>query len=254
METGENILQRLRRPSGERGFTLVELLVVITIIALIMCIVGPRVLNYLTESKAKAAKIQIESFASALDLFFLDTGRYPNTSEGLTALVRRPGNINSWNGPYLKGGAVPADPPVIIHPELDMRVLLCALICSLISGVVFGLAPALQSLKTDLIPALKNAEAAGGKQRTLGRNALVMGQVALAMVLLIATGMMMDGFRKLLLLDPGFKTDHVLTMAMDTSLVRSTPQQSHDFYRDLAAIYDRINTFKCQFGYIRSDP
>jgi general secretion pathway protein G len=95
---------------GQRGFTLVELLVVITIIALIMGIVGPRVLNYLTESKAKAAKIQIESFASALDLYFLDTGRYPNGSEGLSALVRRPGNINSWNGPYLKGGQVPPDP------------------------------------------------------------------------------------------------------------------------------------------------
>ena len=95
---------------GERGFTLVELLVVITIIALIMGIVGPRVLNYLSESKAKAAKIQIESFASALDLFFLDTGRYPNGPEGLTALVRRPGNITAWNGPYLKGGLVPPDP------------------------------------------------------------------------------------------------------------------------------------------------
>jgi general secretion pathway protein G len=99
-----------KRLSGERGFTLVELLVVITIIALIMGIVGPRVLNYLTESKAKAAKIQIESFSSALDLFFLDTGRYPQGSEGLAALVRRPGNIASWNGPYLKGGVVPADP------------------------------------------------------------------------------------------------------------------------------------------------
>ena len=99
-----------KRLSGERGFTLVELLVVITIIALIMGIVGPRVLNYLTESKAKAAKIQIESFGSALDLFFLDTGRYPSGSEGLTALVRRPGNIAAWNGPYLKGGNVPSDP------------------------------------------------------------------------------------------------------------------------------------------------
>jgi general secretion pathway protein G len=102
-----NLAQTLR---GERGFTLVELLVVITIIALIMGIVGPRVLNYLSESKAKAAKIQIESFASALDLFFLDTGRYPNGPEGLTALVRRPGNITAWNGPYLKGGLVPPDP------------------------------------------------------------------------------------------------------------------------------------------------
>jgi len=101
---------RSARLRGERGFTLVELLVVITIIALIMGIVGPRVLNYLSESKAKAAKIQIESFASALDLFFLDTGRYPNGSEGLAALVRRPGNITSWNGPYLKGGVVPPDP------------------------------------------------------------------------------------------------------------------------------------------------
>ena len=73
---------------GERGFTLVEILVVITIIGLIMALVGPRVLNYLGESKAKAAKIQIESFASALDLFYLDDGRYPASSEGLGALVQ----------------------------------------------------------------------------------------------------------------------------------------------------------------------
>ncbi|MGA9560092.1 MAG: prepilin-type N-terminal cleavage/methylation domain-containing protein, partial [Pseudolabrys sp.] len=60
---------------GERGFTLVEILVVITIIALIMSLVGPRVLNYLTESKVKAAKIQMQSFSSALDLLYLDAGR-----------------------------------------------------------------------------------------------------------------------------------------------------------------------------------
>jgi general secretion pathway protein G len=93
-----------------RGFTLVEMLVVITIIGLIMGLVGPRVLNYLSESKAKAAKIQIESFASALDLYYLDTGRYPATSEGLAALVQRSGGAASWNGPYLKGGVVPNDP------------------------------------------------------------------------------------------------------------------------------------------------
>src|SRR6202020_3178105 len=76
-----------RRKVGEEGFTLVEMLVVITIIGLIMGLIGPRVLNYLSESKVKAAKIQLQSFGSALDLFYLDAGRFPSTAEGLTALV-----------------------------------------------------------------------------------------------------------------------------------------------------------------------
>ena len=75
---------------------------VITIIGLIMGLVGPRVLNYLSEAKRRAARIQIESFASALDLYFLDTGRYPSSSEGLIALVRRLGNTLPWSGPYMK--------------------------------------------------------------------------------------------------------------------------------------------------------
>ena len=99
-----------RRRDGEAGFTLVEILVVITIIGLIMAIVGPRVLNYLGESKVKAARIQIESLGSALDLYYLDMGRYPNANDGLAALVQRPGNAEEWNGPYLKGGVVPNDP------------------------------------------------------------------------------------------------------------------------------------------------
>ncbi len=95
---------------GEQGFTLVEMLVVITIIGLIMGLIGPRVLNYLSESKVKAAKIQLQSFAGALDLFYLDAGRYPSTAEGLAALVRQTPGVAVWNGPYLKGGSVPSDP------------------------------------------------------------------------------------------------------------------------------------------------
>jgi general secretion pathway protein G len=101
--------RRARRRS-ERGYTLVEILVVITIIGLIMALVGPRVLNYLTESKVKTARIQIQSFASALDLFYLDAGRYPTSAEGLAVLARPTAGITAWNGPYLKGGLVPNDP------------------------------------------------------------------------------------------------------------------------------------------------
>jgi general secretion pathway protein G len=101
---------RQSRRRGEHGFTLVEILVVITIIGLIMALVGPRVLNYLSESKVKTARIQIQSFGSALDLFYLDTGRYPSSAEGLGALVQHVGGVVAWNGPYLKGGNVPLDP------------------------------------------------------------------------------------------------------------------------------------------------
>src|ERR1700761_3583147 len=100
-----------REPNvGEQGFTLVEMLVVITIIGLIMGLIGPRVLNYLSESKVKAARIQLQSFSSALDLFYLDAGRYPSSSEGLAALMQRTSGVGAWNGPYLKGNTLPNDP------------------------------------------------------------------------------------------------------------------------------------------------
>jgi len=102
--------QKGGRYAAQQGFTLVEMLVVITIIGLIMGLIGPRVLNYLSESKVKAAKIQLQSFASALDLFYLDAGRFPSTAEGLAALVQRTPGVTAWNGPYLKGGNVPTDP------------------------------------------------------------------------------------------------------------------------------------------------
>lgn len=98
------------RSSGTDGYTLIEMLVVLTIISLIVGLVGPRVLNYLSELRVKTAKLQIENFGSALDLFYMDTGRYPTTSEGLAALVQRPSDVEVWNGPYVKGARLPLDP------------------------------------------------------------------------------------------------------------------------------------------------
>jgi len=89
---------------------LIELLVVLTIISLIMGLIGPRVLGYLSDARTKTARLQIESLSSALDLFYLDAGRYPTSSEGLDALAQRPSDVAVWNAPYVKGGRVPVDP------------------------------------------------------------------------------------------------------------------------------------------------
>jgi general secretion pathway protein G len=104
----------LRRPRLKRdrdgGFTLVELLVVLVILSLIMGLVGPRVLSYLSDARAKSAKLQIDSLSAALDLFYLDTGRYPSKSEGLDVLIARKPSVDNWNGPYLQQNALPLDP------------------------------------------------------------------------------------------------------------------------------------------------
>jgi general secretion pathway protein G len=95
---------------GQNGFTLIELLVVLVILVLLASLVGPRVIGYLGSSRTKAAKIQVESLSSALELFKLDIGRYPTTSEGLKALVEAPGGASGWSGPYLTKREVPNDP------------------------------------------------------------------------------------------------------------------------------------------------
>jgi general secretion pathway protein G len=86
------------------------MLVVLAIIGMIVGLVGPRVLNYLSDAKVKTAQIQMENIGSALDLFYLDAGRYPTTEEGLAALVRPQSGVSSWNGPYLKSTTSPKDP------------------------------------------------------------------------------------------------------------------------------------------------
>jgi len=101
-----------RSPSGkrrrEKGFSLIELMVVIVILAAIASIVGPRLFKNVGKAKRGTARTQMAQIEAALDGFRLDVGRYPTSSEGLTALERDPG-VKGWDGPYLKK-AVPMDP------------------------------------------------------------------------------------------------------------------------------------------------
>ena len=100
----------IRHRRTEAGFTLVELLVVLVILGLLFGLVVPRTIDYLGRAKSDVAKVQIQNLSQALDLYRLDNGRYPTQDEGLKALVLRPANAARWNGPYVKGTEVPADP------------------------------------------------------------------------------------------------------------------------------------------------
>lgn len=104
------IKQRAKPQRKSRGFTLVELLVVLAILGLLAGLVGPQVMKFLGSSKTKTAALQIEDLGATLDLYRLEVGSYPSTSEGLEALVADPGNTPNWNGPYLKKSQVPKDP------------------------------------------------------------------------------------------------------------------------------------------------
>ena len=92
-----------------RGFTLLELLVVMVIIGLLAGYVGPKYFSQIGKSEIKAMRAQIDGLGKAIDQFRLDVGRYPTTEEGLSSLIVRPANLTKWDGPYLSKN-VPLDP------------------------------------------------------------------------------------------------------------------------------------------------
>jgi predicted permease len=129
---------------------------------------------------------------------------------------------------------IPADPPVLLPVRLDLRVLLFTLAVSVVSSVLFGLAPALYTTRTDLAVALKQGEAAAaGRRRLPGRHLLVAGQVAVSLVLLHAAFSYLHQFHAALASGPGFRTDHLLMMSFDPSLSGGTADRAGRFYRDL---------------------
>jgi predicted permease len=134
---------------------------------------------------------------------------------------------------------LPTDLPAWLVARLDTRVLVFCSAASILSGLIFGMAPAFQSLRPDLNTTLKAGEAAidGKRRRFHMRNILVAGQVGLSMTLLVIAGLLVKDFANLMRFNPGFRTDHMLVMVLDPAMVRYQEGQARAFYRQLT---DRV--------------
>jgi general secretion pathway protein G len=118
----------LTNPSREDGYTLLELLVVLTILGLLTLMATPYVIRYLESGRVRTARTEVANIGAALDLYKSDVGQYPSSAEGLDALVKQPPGIDNWNGPYLKKTGTLKDPwghPYIYrspgqHGEFDL--------------------------------------------------------------------------------------------------------------------------------------
>lgn len=110
LDLDEQRLAARARSKATRGFTLLELLVVLVILGLLAAVAVPQVLNYLGGARTDAAGLQVQQLSATLDLYRLDAGRYPNQDEGLDALVVQPGDAKNWNGPYVKKEEMLVDP------------------------------------------------------------------------------------------------------------------------------------------------
>lgn len=102
--------KRFENRSSKRGVTILEVLIVLSIIAMIAAVTGPRLIGYLGRAKSDTAKLQIQQVKSALQLFYIDTGRYPTEAEGLRVLVEAPAGVAEWRGPYLETADALTDP------------------------------------------------------------------------------------------------------------------------------------------------
>ncbi|HWO03079.1 MAG TPA: ABC transporter permease [Blastocatellia bacterium] len=134
----------------------------------------------------------------------------------------------------------PLDVPITIELGLDWRVLVFSLFVSLITGIVFGLVPALQATKPDLVPALRDSSSQTGARRSRLRSSLVVAQIALSLVLLIAAGLVLRALGRVQTMNPGFTVENGLVMSFDIGLQGYDQTRGQEFYRQVIERVERV--------------
>jgi putative ABC transport system permease protein len=142
---------------------------------------------------------------------------------------------------YLSAIRIPTDTPMVIAVQMDHRVLVFSAVAAVACALAFGLAPGWQLFRTDLITTLKRDDVTlpARRRSMFGRQTLVVGQIALSLLLLITAGIMLEAFRKMLVLDPGFRIDGIMMTEFDPGLIGYSEEQSRAFYQQLV---DRART------------
>jgi predicted permease len=220
------VLPALRQ--GTLGFSFV-LMAAVALVLLIACVNLANMLLARAAGRRKEIAIRLALGASRGRLI-----RQLLSESLLLALVggAAGGLLAYWMAALASKFTPPVDFSLKIDLKSDWRVLVFALIVSLISGVIFGLVPALQSTKSDLVGALKDETGAAPRRSRL-RSALVVAQVAFSLVLLVAAGLIVRSLQQVQLIGPGFQTEHAITMSMDLGLQGYTEPRGREFYKEL---------------------
>ncbi|MFZ0594593.1 MAG: ABC transporter permease [Bryobacteraceae bacterium] len=222
----------LRIAQNPPNTALVAMLVLLALCVLIVACANVMGL-LLSRARARSREIAIRLAIGA--------GRWPLVRQLLleSALLALSGGLLgiaiAYGGArYFSGIPIPSDLPIVFSIDVDRRVLLFTLVVSLLSTLLFGLAPALQITRPNLVTALKAADAdSSGKRRLWGRNLIVVGQVALSLVLLIVSAILVRGFQSELEQGPGYRTDRLFLTSFDTQLVHYSNDQTKQFYKQL---------------------
>jgi predicted permease len=214
---------------GVIGFAGVMMLIVLLVLALACTNLANLLLARSTERRREIA-IRLALGASRLRLV-----RQLVTESVMLSLVG--GAVGLLLAVWMNDVAGAFKPPIdfslVFELPLDARVLLYTLLLSFVSGIVFGLLPALQATKPDLVPALKAQASLGGFHRSRLRNALVAGQMALSLLLLICAGLMLRSLQQASTIHPGFEVERAVAMSFDVGLQGYDETRGREFYRQL---------------------